>query len=172
VKLSRTATLTSCVIGASVILGGIVLISPKAQGAQAACSVGKLQGHYVFTGEGSNVHYGAFDFDGAGKFLGKQTSLRHKIALQREALSGTYTMDADCTGTMTLEGQLGGTAHWDVFVTSDGKKGRMIRTDAGTSGVRIFNNNALDQPIDRRRHARMDQRHCDPMCARPRPLRS
>jgi|SRR5665647_708741 len=57
---------------------------------------------------------------------------------QREALSGTYTLDADCTGTMTLEGQLGGTAHWDMFVTSDGKKGRMIRTDAGTAGVRTF----------------------------------
>ena len=37
------------------------------------CSAGKLQGRYVFTGQGSNLHYGAFDFDGAGKFLGKQT---------------------------------------------------------------------------------------------------
>jgi hypothetical protein len=26
----------------------------------------------------------------------------------------------------------------DVFVTSDGKKGRMIRTDSGTVGVRTF----------------------------------
>jgi hypothetical protein len=58
--------------------------------------------------------------------------------MQREDLSGTYTLDADCTGTMSLEGQLGGTAHWDVFVTSDGKKGRMIRTYAGATGVRTF----------------------------------
>jgi hypothetical protein len=28
--------------------------------------------------------------------------------------------------------------YWDVFVTSDGKKGRMIRTDSGTTGVRTF----------------------------------
>ena len=111
---------------------------PKAQGAQEQCSVGKLQGRYVFTGQGSNLHYGAFDFDGAGRFLGKQTSLRYKTSIQREALSGTYTLDADCTGTMTLKGQLGGPAHWDVFVSSDGKKGRMIRTDAGTTGVRTF----------------------------------
>ena len=47
-------------------------------------------------------------------------------------------MEADCTGTMTLEGQLGGTAHWDVLVTQDGKKGRMIRTDSGARGVRTF----------------------------------
>jgi hypothetical protein len=103
-------------------LGGFLLISPMAYGAQEQCSAGKLQGRYVLTGHG---------------IQGKQTSLRHAIA-QREKLSGTYTLDADCTGTMTLEGQLGGTAHWDVFVTIDGKKGRMIRTDSGAAGVRTF----------------------------------
>ena len=138
VKLNGTAILTSGAIGASLVAGSLLLISPTAYGAQQACSVEKLQGRYVFTGQGSNLHYGAFDFDGAGKFSGKQTSLRYKTSLQRETLSGSYALDADCTGTMTLEGQLGGTAHWDVFVTSDGKKGRMIRTDAGTTGVRTF----------------------------------
>lgn len=129
--------LTGCAIGASLVLGCFLLISPMASATPQACSVEKLQGRYVFTGQGTNLHYGAFDFDGAGKFLGKQTSLRHAIA-QRENLNGTYTLDADCTGTMTLEGQLGGTAHWDVFVTQDGKKGRMIRTDSGVMGVRTF----------------------------------
>ncbi|MGA7994252.1 MAG: hypothetical protein WCA28_05015 [Bradyrhizobium sp.] len=133
-KLSRTVTLTSFAIGASLILG---FLSPTAYGAQMECSAGKLQGRYVFTGQGINLHYGAFDFDGAGKFLGKQTSLRHTVA-QRETLRGTYTLDADCTGTMTLEGQPGGPAHWDVFVTADGRKGRMIRTDSGAAGVRTF----------------------------------
>jgi hypothetical protein len=137
VKLSRTVTLTNCAIGASLTLG-CCLLAPVAHAAQQQCSVEKLQGRYVFTGQGTNLHYGAFDFDGTGKFLGKQTSLRHKIALQRENLSGTYTLDADCTGTMTLEGQLGGTAHWDVYVTNDGKKGRMIRTDSGVMGVRTL----------------------------------
>jgi hypothetical protein len=39
---------------------------------------------------------------------------------------------------MMMEGQRGGIAHWDIFVTEDGKKGRMIRTDAGTPAVRTF----------------------------------
>ena len=137
-KLNRTTTLTSCAIGATLVLGGSLLMLPKVQGAQEQCSVGKLQGRYVFTGQGSNLHYGAFDFDGAGRFLGKQTSVRYKTSVQRETLTGTYALDADCTGTMTLEGQLGGPAHWDVFVSSDGRKGRMIRTDAGATGVRTF----------------------------------
>jgi hypothetical protein len=137
VKLKIAATLTGTAIGASLVLGCFLLTSPVASAAQPACSVEKLQGRYVFTGQGSNLHYGAFDFDGAGKFLGKQTSLRHAVA-QRENLRGTYTVDTDCTGTMALEGQPGGTAHWDVFLTSDGKKGRMIRTDSGVAGVRTF----------------------------------
>ena len=137
-ELSRITLMTGCTVGtASLILGFAVLIAPTAHGATQTCSVGKLQGRYVFTGQGTNPHYGAFDFDGAGQFSGKQTSLRHSVA-QREILSGTYTIDQDCTGTMTLVGQPGGTAHWDVFVTQDGKKGRMIRTDSGVSGVRTF----------------------------------
>lgn len=136
-RLSKTAKLASCATGACMVVGGFFLIAPLAYGAQEQCSAAKLQGHYVFTGQGINLHYGAFDFDGAGKFQGKQTSLRHAVA-QRENLSGTYTLDADCTGKLVLEGQLGGTAHWDVFITGDGKKGQMIRTDSGATGVRTF----------------------------------
>jgi hypothetical protein len=78
-----------------------------------------------------------FDFDGAGEVSGRQTSLRDNVA-QREILQGAYTLDADCTGTMIFEGQPGGAAHWDVFVTRDGKKGNMIRTDSLAMGVRTF----------------------------------
>jgi len=137
-KTNRTAALTSCAIGASLILGCLFLTSPTAYGAQEVCSVGNLKGRYVFTGQGTNLHYGAFEFDGGGNFLGKQTSLRYASFIQRETLHGTYTLEADCSGAMIMEGQPGGTAHWDVFITSDGKKGRMIRTDAGAKGVRIF----------------------------------
>jgi hypothetical protein len=34
--------------------------------------------------------------------------------------------------------QRGGTAYRDVFVTADGRKGRMIPTDSGVAGVRTF----------------------------------
>jgi hypothetical protein len=84
-----------------------------------------------------SLHYGLIDFDGAGKFQGKQTSTREQANPQRENLTGTYTLDADCSGTMTFEGQ-NGTEHWDVFVTVDGKKGRMIRTDPAVTAVRSF----------------------------------
>jgi hypothetical protein len=113
-------------------------LTSSTQATEPACSVEKLQGRYVFNGQGANLHYGIFDFDGSGSFLGKQTSLRPTNLAQRENLRGTYMLNADCSGAMTMDGQLGGTAHWDIFITSDGKKGRMIRTDAGTKGVRTF----------------------------------
>jgi hypothetical protein len=55
-------SLTSGTIGASLMLGCSLLIAPMAYGAPQTCSVEKLQGRYVFTGQGTNYHYGAFDF--------------------------------------------------------------------------------------------------------------
>ena len=130
-NLSRSITFSLLVATAAVSLA-------QAEAASPACSASKLEGRYVFDGQGTNVHYGIFDFDGSGKFSGKQTSVRQAHGTDRESLGGTYSMNADCTGTMVMDGQPGGTAHWDIFVSSDGKKGRMIRTDAGTKGVRTF----------------------------------
>jgi hypothetical protein len=105
-------------------------------------------GQYVFTGRGfiepgdpgvPRVHYGVLVFDGAGKVSGKQSSSRGgKIG--REKLQGTYTLDADCSGTMTFGSvaKPGAQIHWDVYVTQDGKTGHMIRTDDGSMAVRNF----------------------------------
>jgi hypothetical protein len=137
-QLRATALLTTCAIGASLVMGSFILTSPRAYGAPQQCSMAKLNGRYVFSGQGTNLHNGAFAFDGNGTFTGKQTSVRHTNAAQRETLHGTYVLDADCTGVMVMEGQQGGIAHWDIFVTEDGNKGRMVRTDVGTTGVRTF----------------------------------
>ena len=116
--------------------------------AQQPCALDTLKGQYVFTGRGfiekqdpgvQRMHYGVFVFDGKGQFTGKQSSSRGgKIG--REKLAGTYTVDADCTGTMSFGSYLnpGGQIHWDVYVTGDGRKGNMIRMDEGNMAVRSF----------------------------------
>jgi hypothetical protein len=116
--------------------------------AEEVCNVGSLQGQFVFTGRGfieavqpdiQRVHYGIFVFDGAGKFAGKQSSSRGgKIG--REKLEGTYTLDADCTGTMTFGGIMNPSSnvHWDLYVTEDHKRGHMIRMDEGNMAIRSF----------------------------------
>ena len=117
---------------------GFTLSASIGSWAQEPCTTGTLQGQYVFTGRGfieavepgvQRVHYGVFVFDGAGKFSGKQSSSRGgKIG--REKLQGTYTLDADCTGTMTFGSILNyGQIHWDLYVTEDHKRGYLIRMD-------------------------------------------
>ncbi len=84
-------------------------------------------------------HDGVLLFDGAGKVTGKQSSSRGgKIG--HEKLQGTYALDADCTGAMTFGSvaRPGSEIHWDVYVTPDGKRGHMIRTDGGSMAVRDF----------------------------------
>jgi len=116
--------------------------------ASAACDAGSLQGQYIFTGRGfiesvepgiQRMHYGIFVFDGAGKFTGKQSSSRGgKIG--REKLQGTYTLDADCSGTMSFGSILkpGSEIHWDLYVSEDHRRGNIIRMDEGNMAVRSF----------------------------------
>jgi hypothetical protein len=63
-----------------------------------------------------------------------------RVLIGHEKLQGTYTVDADCSGTMTFGSVAnpGGQIHWDVYVNQDGKMGQMIRTDEGSMAVRSF----------------------------------
>src|SRR6185436_4607060 len=113
----------------------LLALSASASAAEETCNLGALQGRFVFTGRGfieavqpgvQRMHYGIFVFDGAGTFAGKQSSSRGgKIG--REKLAGTYTLDADCTGTMTFGGIMDPSrnVHWDLYVTEDRKRGHM-----------------------------------------------
>jgi hypothetical protein len=132
----------------SLLTAALLAIAPGVVIAQPRCMAASLQGQYVFTGRGfieavdpgvQRMHYGVFVFDGAGKFTGKQSSSRGgKIG--REQLQGTYTHESDCTGTMTFGSILnpGAQIHWDLYVTEDHKRGRIIRMDEGSMAVRSF----------------------------------
>src|SRR5258707_7426441 len=127
---------------------GLLSCVPGIAAAQAPCSTAMLQGQFVFTGRGfieaaepgiQRVHYGIFVFDGAGKLTGKQSSSRGG-RIGRENLQGTYTLDADCTGTMGfgLITERAGRTRWDLYVTEDHKRGHIIRMDEGSMAVRSF----------------------------------
>ena len=121
---------------------------PGFASAAGECDLGSLRGQYIFTGRGfieavepgiQRVHYGIFAFDGAGKFTGKQSSSRGG-RIGREKLQGAYTLDPDCTGTMSFGLILrpGSETHWDLYVSEDHKRGNIIRMDEGNMAVRSF----------------------------------
>jgi len=130
------------------LMVGLMAMVPAVSLAEEQCTTKKLQGQYVFIGRGfieaadpgvQRNHYGVFVFDGSSKFTGKQSSSRGgKIG--REKLEGTYTLEADCSGTMTFGSIVnqGALLHWDIYVTKDGTKGHMIRMDEGNMAVRSF----------------------------------
>jgi len=123
-------------------------LSPILASAQPPCSVQTLKGQYVLSGRGfiepgdpgvPRVHRGSLVFDGNGNVTGKQSSSRSGT-IGHEKLQGTYTLDADCSGTMTFGSvaKTGSQIHWDTYVAQDGKFGEMLRTDDGSMAVRRF----------------------------------
>jgi len=135
-------------VRAIAVILSLSTFAPTLAFAQEQCSAQTLRGKYVLAGRGymepgdpgvQRVHRGLLVFDGVGNVSGKQSSSRAgKIG--HEKLQGTYTLDADCSGTMTFASvaQPGAHVHWDVYVTPDGKTGEMLRTDDGGMAVRWF----------------------------------
>jgi hypothetical protein len=117
--------------------------------AYAECAPGTLQGQYIFSGRGfieplaptvQRVHSGFFVFDGIGDLSGRETSSRGGAVATGQTLKGKYTLSADCTGTIVMRSLAipNLQTHWDIFVTADGRKANMIRTDPGSMAVRNF----------------------------------
>jgi hypothetical protein len=115
----------------------------------SACTPKTLAGQYIFIGKGiieplattvQRVHSGVYIFDGLANVSGKETSSRGGKVTREQKLTGTYTLDADCTGSMTMISLFDAKlrTHYDIFVTDDGKKASMIRTDPGSMAVRIL----------------------------------
>ena len=112
--------------------------------ASEGCSVATLQGAYGFntlTGFFKpdadkprfvpDVAAGLTVFDGAGHFSGKATNVTNgNVAPETPpfqfALEGTYTLDSDCTGTLT---ETNSGTHLEIVVVSNAKEFEAIQTD-------------------------------------------
>jgi len=109
-----------------------------ADDAEHQCSVATLHGTYGFTTTGTGntpggpSHIGAVGpvvFDGHGNFVGKATVNIDGTVLRRTFV-GTYTVAADCTGTLseTFTDAPDGHATFDLVIVDDGREYRAIIT--------------------------------------------
>ena len=88
-----------------------LIIAPAARAYDKGCSVASLKGTFAYTGTGYNVsangaatpfaEVGTQTFDGAGATTTTFTASANGNLFQI-SFSGTYTVNSDCTGTMTL----------------------------------------------------------------------
>jgi hypothetical protein len=143
VLMKQTKKWTLCaglLLGMGLFTAG--LENPLQVHAQEGCTVKTLEGNYIYAQDGFNVEgqtakhrtpfaqSGKEFFDGAGKMSGVFTASLHG-QIVRGNYAGTYTVNADCTGTVTFTDNAGQTFHFDVFIADGGKEFAFIQTDAG-----------------------------------------
>ena len=110
-----------------------------------ACSVATLRGDYGFTtptgfsrpdpdspGFVPDVAAGLVTFDGAGNFTGKASDVTNGDTAPETppfqfALVGTYTLDSDCTGSLT---EINSGTHLEIVAVASGREIFAIQTDA------------------------------------------
>jgi hypothetical protein len=144
-KNSRTHTLA--VVFATVFVLSIVT---RAQaGEHRGCSNATLRGSFGFTSTGTLLalppplagpfaEVGRQTFDGNGNTDATATaSANGNIA--KLTLQGTYAVNPDCTGSMTLfVFELNGSFNADFVIDDDGEELRVILTDPGVVESRVY----------------------------------
>lgn len=139
--------LAGSLIAAAMTLG----ISKNAQaGAPAnSCGAHTLRGSYVFNAHGWNIVGGVpvpkaivegIDFNGDGTLVSPFATVSiNGTILHFSGGSGSYTVNPDCTGTLTFPG----VASFDIFVQpGDGKQVWMIQTGPAVPGPPVFEGTA------------------------------
>ena len=100
---------------------------------RAKCSEATLDGTYLFAEDGvlltdnDQVPFalaGYQVYNGNGKVKGVQSGNFGEEIVRNERFSGTYTVRADCTGTLTFEDD----TRFDLFIAPDGSKFMFVQT--------------------------------------------
>jgi hypothetical protein len=121
------------VVGAGVLTVGTGYAKDEDQTAGAKCSEATLDGTYLFAYDGFEIKgndqlpfaLAGYDvYDGNGKVKTVFSSNFNGEVTRNETLSGTYTVKADCTGTLTFED---GT-RYDQFIAPDGSQLTFVQT--------------------------------------------
>jgi hypothetical protein len=142
--MQRTLTLT---IFASLFLLGVGFRGdpglgdagrvPRVHAATPTCSLGTLKDSYGYTatgtipGLGDIAAVGILTADGAGHVSGADTVAASNGVIEHRIFTGTYTVDADCTGSITLQFDaptFSGLATADIVIVDKGTKIRGIQT--------------------------------------------
>jgi hypothetical protein len=103
---------------------------------RAKCSEATLDGTYLFAQNGVDIKgndqrpfaIAGYDvFDGNGKVRGVSSGNFGGEVFRKDPFTGTYTVKANCTGTVTFKD--GAATQGDVFVAPDGSMFAFVRTN-------------------------------------------
>ena len=122
-------------------------LAPTAKADDKGCSNATLNGTFAFTSSGfittppalagPFAGVGTQTFDGNGTMTAAGTQSQNGNILQ-VTITGTYTVNPDCTGTLTLLASPGGfTSHFFFVIDDTGNEFLAICTDPGVVLTRI-----------------------------------
>jgi hypothetical protein len=131
-KLVRLAVLN---LSSLVVLGTFLWAQPAQP---ASCSIATLHQRYGFVINGTSsgnpfTAAGQIATDGNGTLAGNETISDNGTVGNLLEVLGKYSVNSNCTGTMTIQAQGRSKQNFDITVSSDGTQIDMIQTDSGTT---------------------------------------
>lgn len=131
------------VLAAALVLAAVVIstavLRTRPVHAQTGCDATTLTGAYGYNLAGSyydtqsnwNVvaDTGRIAADGAGNLTGTSSFMNDSYSFTRRTLTGTYTLNSDCTGSAKITYSDKEVANMDIVVVNNGKEFNMIQTD-------------------------------------------
>lgn len=130
-----------CSIGALLVALACAGCGSTADG--AGCSEATLKGNYVYAYDGFQVmgdtaaqripfaYAGRDVWNGDGTMSGIDSGGVNGVPDGVGAVTGTYTLGPDCTGTLVVTDANGDTTHWDLYVLNNGSLIQYVQTDPG-----------------------------------------
>jgi hypothetical protein len=119
-------------VGAAITLG---LANPGNAEAQNSCSTATLTGNYIYAQDGYQdsvskpfAQAGRETFDGKGNMSGVFSG-NFNGTIVRGDYAGTYTVNPDCSGSVTFTDNLNQTSHFDIYVADNGNEFVFVQTD-------------------------------------------
>ena len=123
---------------AVVVIVLFLSVVPNAEASRDdACTLASLHGSYGFTSTGTLkitgfsgpvANVGVFTFDGEGNLSQDLTNIRDGMRNDLFNLAGTYTVNADCTGSWVR-----GVTAANFVIVAGGREVMFIRTDPGAT---------------------------------------
>jgi len=105
--------------------------------AKPFCGVRSIEGGYGYVVNGTNVGSGPVsavgltDADGSGNLTATDTVSANGTVVRR-TITGSYTVNANCTGSVVFTDNFGQTTHLDFVLEDNLRQFHFIQTDPGT----------------------------------------
>jgi hypothetical protein len=140
---TKTARVVAILCALSALTAGASANDDSSRSNSKRCTSALIKGTYIGKGsgwitfEGNTIIFSVITrltLDGHGNATGKLTEKVAGEEVEKDDVSGTYTLDADCLGSATLTQEEGAETHdFAIIVSPDGREIEAVSTEVPVS---------------------------------------